>query len=288
MSTKISITGELGSGKSTIAKILAEEFSIQYLSTGAIQRTIATRYGMTTLELNNYADTHKEIDDEIDNVLRELNTANKSFVMDSRLAWFFIPTSLKIFFTIDIEVAAKRVLNDSARISEAYTSINEAVANIKARKKSENERFLKIYNADCANPQNFDLHINTTDLKTVVISAFIAGVVAGEIKNNNTVVWCNPKILFPTQNADSQAIDSDLSIGNPIKVIEKNGAWAIVDGHNAVQAAIVSAQALVAVRVIAKNQESYNNQTAAAYFEEKVSADLIKNWQEAHGFIFYK
>jgi CMP/dCMP kinase len=297
MNTKISITGELGSGKSTIAKILAEEFSIQYLSTGAIQRTIATRYGMTTLELNNYADTHKEIDDEIDNVLRELNTSDKSFVMDSRLAWFFIPTSLKIFFTIDIEVAAKRVLNDSARINEAYTSVNEAIANIQARKKSENERFLKIYNADCANHKNFDLHINTTDLKTVIISQFIADVVAGKTKNNNEVVWCNPKILFPTvivSDYKSEVIDSGLQIQhneiieNPVKVIEKNGSWAIVEGHGAVSSAIMSEQLLIPVRVLAKNHESYNNQTAAGYFEANVSNDVVKNWQATHRFTFYK
>ena len=39
-------------------------------STGKVQREIAQRYGMTTLEFNEYAETHLEIDDEIDALAR--------------------------------------------------------------------------------------------------------------------------------------------------------------------------------------------------------------------------
>ena len=113
--TKISITGELGSGKSTIAKILAEEFKAQYLSTGAIQRNIANRFGLNTLQLNNLADTNKQIDEEIDGTLIELNTSDKSFVIDSRLAWFFIPNSFKFYectinFFINLFISISKVI----------------------------------------------------------------------------------------------------------------------------------------------------------------------------------
>lgn len=48
----ITISGDIGSGKSTTGKLLAKKLDYKYLSTGAIQRQIAEEMGMTTLELN--------------------------------------------------------------------------------------------------------------------------------------------------------------------------------------------------------------------------------------------
>jgi CMP/dCMP kinase len=293
MNIKISITGDLGSGKSTIAKILAEEFDAKYLSTGAIQRNIASRYGMNTLEMNKYADKHKEIDDEIDNVLRDLNTSDKSFVIDSRLAWFFIPNSFKLYFTTDIEVAAKRILNDSTRVNEDYSTVEDAIADISERKKSENERFLKLYGADCANYKNFDLVLNTTELKTVAISKFIGDVLSGKIKSNNDIIWCNPQILFPTQAiSDVSSEERELSVENPIRVIENKGAWAIFEGHEKVSDALNAKKAVVPVQILAKNNQILNDLpfeiTASQYFEKSVTKSTILTWEAAYGFEFYK
>ena len=69
----ISITGDLGSGKSTVSKILKERLNYEYIYTGKIQREIADKYKMTTLELNKYAETHPEIDEQIDAVFKSLN-----------------------------------------------------------------------------------------------------------------------------------------------------------------------------------------------------------------------
>ena len=66
MSGIISLTGDLGSGKSTVSTILCKQLHYEYIYTGQIQRRIAERYAMTTNELNVYAETHPEIDREID------------------------------------------------------------------------------------------------------------------------------------------------------------------------------------------------------------------------------
>ena len=64
-SVKISLAGDLGSGKSTVGAILAERLSAAVYSTGTIQRKIAEEMGMTTLQLNQYMETHPEIDGKI-------------------------------------------------------------------------------------------------------------------------------------------------------------------------------------------------------------------------------
>lgn len=296
---KITITGDLGSGKSTIAKILSEELNLKYLSTGAIQREIARRYNMTTLELNNLADTNKDIDKEIDDNLRALNTLDKNFVVDSRLGWFFIPSSIKLYFLIDIEVAAKRIMNDSTRISETtYATIQENMDSIMLRKTSENTRFLKEYGADCADFKNFDLTLNTTELKTITIARFIIKIIHQE-EFKKGVIWCNPKILFPTQSIQETINDDYIDLKDqinltspssdyPISVFEKRGKWAILDGHKRASIAIQNGVSLVPVKLIAKNEEVLpNNISANQYFDDTVKASWLHDWEAANKFEFY-
>lgn len=159
---KITITGDLGSGKSAVSAILCERTGYEYVSTGRIQRQLALEMGIDTLEMNRRADTDPTIDQRIDGIFIELGAKAQGFVVDSRMAWFFLPDSLKVFLKTDVAVAAARILNDPGRNSEQYRSIDEAIDKILARKQSENERFLLKYGADCANLDNFDLVINTT------------------------------------------------------------------------------------------------------------------------------
>ena len=66
MKDKISLAGDLGSGKSTVSDVLISRLGAEYYSTGAIVRSIAASKGMTVTELNKYMETHPEIDHEID------------------------------------------------------------------------------------------------------------------------------------------------------------------------------------------------------------------------------
>jgi cytidylate kinase len=162
MQPKITITGDLGSGKSVVSKLLQAALGFEIYSTGKVQREIAARYGMTTLELNQYAETHPEIDAEIDSAFAQLDHRPEGLIVDSRLAWHFMPRSFKLYLRVPIEVAAARIMGDPTRKGERYASLEQAVADIRARKQSENRRFLEKYDANCADMLNFD-YIADTD-----------------------------------------------------------------------------------------------------------------------------
>ena len=161
MAKIISITGDLGSGKSTVSHLLRERLGYDYVYTGNIQREIAKRYNMTTLELNKYSETHPEIDEEIDTTFKSLNNSN-NLIVDSRLAWFFIPKSFKIFLKTDIAVSAQRISSDIWRETENYASQDEAIDKIVARKESEIKRYMNLYGVDCSDLSNFDHVIDTS------------------------------------------------------------------------------------------------------------------------------
>lgn len=161
--THITITGDLGSGKSLISRLLESKLGYRVVSTGAIQRRIAAEHGMNTLELNKYSETHPEIDEIIDNAVRDISKSEDLAIIDSRLAWFFIPESFKVYLSVDVEVAARRIFNDDSRTTETYESHKKAVLDIAARKKSENKRYITLYGADCNNMESFDLLLDTSD-----------------------------------------------------------------------------------------------------------------------------
>ena len=162
MAEIISITGDLGSGKSTVSKILIEKLNYGYVYTGKIQREIANRYQMTTLELNKFAETHPEIDREIDATFKSLGNSS-DLIVDSRMAWFFLPDSFKVCLTTDVVVAANRIAADNQRTNEKkYKSIEKTIQDIIARKESENKRYIELYGADCNDLTNFNMVVDTS------------------------------------------------------------------------------------------------------------------------------
>ncbi|MEI6124704.1 MAG: cytidylate kinase family protein [Bacteroidota bacterium] len=163
MYPKISLTGDLGSGKSHVSRLLSEKLGFEIISTGLIQREIAEKYGMTTLELNDYSRTHPKIDDEIDGKVVELSQTEQSLIFDSRLAWYFAPKSFKIYLTVDLDEAVRRIYHDK-RKSEDYLNKTDAKMQIQARRQSEIERFRQYYNFSITLLTNYDLVIDTTHI----------------------------------------------------------------------------------------------------------------------------
>ncbi|MDR0569795.1 MAG: cytidylate kinase family protein [Clostridiales Family XIII bacterium] len=161
---KISISGDLGSGKSSVCKVLEREYGFEAYSTGAIQREIACSMGMSTYEFNVYTETHPEIDDLIDDNLKALSSSDRDMVIDSRLAWHFVKNTFKVYLVTDIHVAAQRIKSANRGPDEAYADLKEAEDTILARRESEKARYLKKYGVDIMDFSNYDMVLDTTGL----------------------------------------------------------------------------------------------------------------------------
>ena len=73
---RITIAGDIGSGKTTIARELAAHLAVEMRSTGGIQRQLAAARGITTLELDQLAESNSAIDRQIDRYLKTLPDGN--------------------------------------------------------------------------------------------------------------------------------------------------------------------------------------------------------------------
>src|SRR3974377_446142 len=114
---RITIAGDIGSGKTTIARELARHAAVEMRSTGGIQRQLAAARGITTLELNRLAESDPSIDDEIDGYLKNLPAGD--LVVESRMAWRFVPDTSRIFLYVLKQEAANRILRAN-RDDERY------------------------------------------------------------------------------------------------------------------------------------------------------------------------
>ncbi len=171
----ISITGRLGSGKSTVCNIMKERYGFEIFSTGTINREYARRLGITTLELNKRLNEDPSLDHEIDGTVTKLSEERKDdkLIFDSRMAWHFAKNTFKIFLTIEPMEAAKRVIKNQRGEEERYTDVDDACAKLIERSRVERDRFVDIYGVDYYDYNNFNIVVDTTSRTPEEVVAII-------------------------------------------------------------------------------------------------------------------
>lgn len=166
----ITISGSLGSGKSTVAKLLAKKLGYKHYSMGDFQRELAKERGISLLELSKLEEKDKSLDKIVDQKQKDLGKKEDNFVIDSRLGFYFIPHSVKLFLEIDEKEAAKRIFNHLRPGEKENATLEETEENIKIRKKSEIKRYQEYYNLDLHDKSNYDLVIDTTNISAEQVS----------------------------------------------------------------------------------------------------------------------
>lgn len=87
-----------------------------------------------------------------------------NFIIDARLGWYAVPQSFKVYLKVDIDVAAKRALNDEQRkSSENFNTLEEQKQDLIKRYTLENERYWNLYGVRKEDESNYDLVIDTTN-----------------------------------------------------------------------------------------------------------------------------
>ncbi len=169
----IAITGKLGSGKTTVSKILSSTLGYETYSTGSIQRKAASDMGITTLELNQRMMNDPSFDHVIDDTVAEVSRERDHIIFDSRMAWHFAHNAFRVFLTIETGEAARRVYLAERGEVETYDNIEEAEAALEERCRLERERFMTIYGVDYTDPANYDLVIDTTKISSEEVAQII-------------------------------------------------------------------------------------------------------------------
>ncbi len=168
--TIISFNGQEGSGKSTIAKLVAEKLGWSRYYMGQIFRDMAQEKGLDLVAFRRICDNDPSFDNKVDDYVVKLSKEQANFIIESRTAWYFIPDSVKIYLKVDSGVAAERILKSmSIKQNRGNEDKNlDTIENIKEsilkRRKEDSERYFSLYGIQQDDEKNYDLIVDTTAL----------------------------------------------------------------------------------------------------------------------------
>ena len=158
------LSGDLGSGKSTVAKIILPKINAKYFSTGQIMRNMAKERGIPFVEFSRYAEADPTVDYQIDEATVKLcKDSTETLLIDSRMAWHFVPEAFSVYMMVSTKAAAQRIM-DANRSEEMYANLDEAIAKITDRRRSEKLRYSELYNVKLDDLNNYDYVLDTTNL----------------------------------------------------------------------------------------------------------------------------
>ncbi|MHB8904254.1 MAG: cytidylate kinase family protein [Patescibacteria group bacterium] len=165
----ISLSGAQGSGKSTIAQMLADKLGWPRYYIGGLRREAAAKRGMTLAEYNKLGETDPSTDQEVDEYQKKLGETQDNFIIEGRTSWYFIPHSFKIYLDVEENEGSRRVFshlqqkNDRNEDKE-LNSFESVQKSMKKRMESDRLRYQKYYNINVNDLKHFDFYLDTTNL----------------------------------------------------------------------------------------------------------------------------
>jgi cytidylate kinase len=288
MKNIIVMSGDIGSGKSSVAAALKQMTGFEVIGTGTIQRAIAKRRGMTTLELNKISQTDRSIDDEIDSYVVETGKTQDHLILDSRLAWHFIPSAFKVFLAVDPVVGAERVFHAS-RNDENNPSLEATLENNLNRQAIEDQRFHKLYNVDFRKYGNYDLIIDTSYTSPEAIARKIKDCFDAWLSHGSySSLWIAPRKLLPTQaikELTGKLTNDGILENQPIAVFVCNGFIYIREGHQQTIAAHKAGRDLIPAKILTEEpSDKLSAGLSAGEVANDVSLSMLHDWEETLGF----
>jgi cytidylate kinase len=296
----ITITGNLGSGKSTICGYLRSKYGITIYSTGEVHREIARRMSKSTLETNMLMKNDHSYDHLIDDEVVRISQERilDDIIFDSRMAWHFVKKSYKVFLLVNINIAAERVLNDSRGSEEKYSTIDEAKTQLKARAGVEHDRFLNIYGIDYLNLSNYDLVLDASFSGHEMIAELIYEEAKKyyQADSYSAKVLISPRNLYPTRSVKdiSPAVldqyKSEFSkfktyADSLVSIARYQEYTFIINRHSRAVACAIALLPFITVRIIAVKADDivYSGISLEQYLSS-ASISFLRDYEEICGF----
>jgi len=154
----ITISGLPGSGKTTVARLVAQALGLEHVYAGDIFRRQAEAHGLTLEQYARRAESDHSIDRALDAQMRR-RAAQGSAVLEGRLAAFMADAAavpaLRVFLSASEAVRATRI------VGREGGDPKERLREIQAREDSDARRYREIYGFDYHDPARYDLVLDT-------------------------------------------------------------------------------------------------------------------------------
>ncbi len=252
----ITLTGNLGSGKSTVCRLLEQTYGYEIFSTGKVIRKIADEMGITVLEMNELMCKDHQYDKMIDDTTARISRENpeKSILFDSRLAWNFVEQSFKVFLSVDLMESARRVYADKSRGEvESYASIEDAAAQLRARAENEDKRYEELYGIHYFDFDNYNLVLDSSFAPPELVAAVLMQEAAG-CKTAEDVAKTGRFLISPKRLGIDWAtpirMEAPYYLPEVVTLRETEDGLAIAEGRDIVEKAAAEGYPYVLAKVV--------------------------------------
>lgn len=185
---KITISGFVGSGKTTLKKALEKEYKIPSFSVGDLRRKFAEKRNMSIQELNRLGERDFSTDISADQYIKKWCREKENFILEGRLAYYFFPESIKIFLLVEKEEGAKRILKAKRKTEEKANSLEEQIKINSQRIISDIKRYYQIYKIkNCYSLDNFDIIIETTNKTKKQVLKLVKAKITDYLQTTNKI-----------------------------------------------------------------------------------------------------
>lgn len=174
----ITIGGLPGSGKSTVKRLLAEKLGYTTFSTGDFVRQMAFERNMTLEEFNELVKHDKTLDVLIDERLERIEASEDCYIIDSHLAFHFVPSAFSVFLGISPEQSAERIFNDAQsptriKSGDVMLTLEDAYKRTQKRIQNHLERYATHYGINPYIETQYTLVIDTNEKSPALVADII-------------------------------------------------------------------------------------------------------------------
>lgn len=158
---RITISGPIGSGKTTVCNLLSKRIGYRSVVSGNIFREMAKEHRMSLAEFGALCERDMRYDRMLDERMVEIARDNPDIILEGRLVAYMLKKNgipaLKFFLTADLETRAKRVVEREGQ------QLETALSEMKQREDSEEVRYLSYYGINIKSDDVYDVVIDTGD-----------------------------------------------------------------------------------------------------------------------------
>ncbi|HNU35243.1 MAG TPA: AAA family ATPase [Methanomassiliicoccales archaeon] len=159
---RITISGMIGSGKTTVCRMLGDILGYRTVISGHVFREMAKEFGMSLEEFGDLAETDPKYDKLIDERLLDVARNEENVILEGRLAGQMLRrnsiSAFCIFLDAPLEVRVERVSGREG------VDMKAAMEEMRAREASEVLRYRKFYGIDVTDRSIYDMVIDTGPL----------------------------------------------------------------------------------------------------------------------------